>query len=64
MFWQISVYQKFRTVRAEMTDNELRLKKLQLNAVMVIGVVALFVFLGIAMTAFYYLNKWQMAGCL
>lgn len=47
-----------------MTDNELRLKKLQLNAVMVVGVVALFVFLGIAMAAFYYLNKWQMAGCL
>ena len=47
-----------------MTDNELKLKKAQIEAVAVVGVVALFVFLGIAMTAFYYLNKWQMAGCL
>lgn len=47
-----------------MTDNELELKKQQLEAILIIGVVALFVFFGIAVMTFLYMNKWIMAGCL
>ncbi|MEG0346773.1 MAG: hypothetical protein RR605_01875 [Acinetobacter sp.] len=47
-----------------MTDNELRLKRAQIEAVAVVGVVTLVVFLAIAVVAFYYVDKWRMAGCL
>ena len=47
-----------------MTDNELKLKKAQIEAVAVVGVITLVVFLIIAVVAFYYIDKWQMAGCL
>ena len=47
-----------------MTDNELKLKRTQIEAVAVVGVITLVVFLAIAMVAFYYVDKWRMAGCL
>ena len=47
-----------------MTDNELKLKRTQIEAVVVVGVIALVVFLIIAVVAFYYIDKWKLAGCL
>ena len=47
-----------------MTDNELKLKEAQIEAVVVVGVITLVVFLIIAVVAFYYLDKWKLAGCL
>lgn len=47
-----------------MTDNELKLKRTQIEAVAVVGVITLVVFLIIAVVAFYYIDKWQMAWCL
>ena len=36
----------------------------KLEAVVIVGVVTLFVFLIIVLVAFYYLDKWKLAGCL
>lgn len=47
-----------------MTDNELKLKKAQIEAVAVVGVIAWVVFLVIALMAFYYVDKWKLVGCL
>ena len=47
-----------------MTNNELELKEAQIEAVVVVGVITLVVFLIIAVVAFYYLDKWKLAGCL
>ena len=47
-----------------MTDNELRLKEAQIEAVAVVGVITLVVFLIITVVVFYYLDKWKLAGCL
>ena len=47
-----------------MTENELKLKRTQIEAVAVVGVTTLVVFLAIAVVAFYYVDKWHMAGCL
>ena len=46
-----------------MTDNELKLKKAQIEAIVVVGVIAWVVLLAITVV-FYYLDKWQSAGCL
>ena len=47
-----------------MTDNELALKRTQIEAVAVVGVITLVVFLIIVVVAFYYIDKWKLAGCL
>ena len=47
-----------------MTDNELTLKRTQIEAVAVVGVITLVVFLIIVAVAFYYIDKWKLAGCL
>ena len=47
-----------------MTDNELKLKRTQIEAVVVVGVITLVVFLIIAAVAFYYIDKWKLVGCL
>ena len=47
-----------------MTDNELKLKEAQIEAVVIVGVITLVVFLIIAVVAFYYIDKWKLAGCL
>ena len=47
-----------------MTDNELALKRTQIEAVAVVGVITLVVFLIIVVVAFYYLDKRKLAGCL
>lgn len=47
-----------------MTDNELKLKEAQIEAVVVVGVITLVVFLIIVLVAFYYIDKWKLAGCL
>ena len=47
-----------------MTDNELKLKRTQIEAVVVVGVITLVVFLIIVLVAFYYIDKWKLAGCL
>ena len=47
-----------------MTDNELTLKRTQIEAVVVVGVITLVVFLIIVVVAFYYIDKWKLAGCL
>ena len=45
-----------------MTDNELKLKRTQIEAVVVVGVITLVVFLCIALVAFYHIDKWKLAG--
>ncbi|WP_347461036.1 hypothetical protein ABEF79_06860 [Acinetobacter sp. ANC 7454] len=47
-----------------MTDNELKLKKAKIEAIVVVGVIAWVVLLAITAVVFYYLDKWQSAGCL
>ena len=47
-----------------MTDNELKLKKAQIEAIVVVGVIACVVLLVITAVVFFYLDKWQMAWCL
>ena len=47
-----------------MTDNELKLKEAQIEAVEVVSVITLVVFLIITVVAFYYIDKWKLAGCL
>lgn len=47
-----------------MTNNELELKEAQIEAVVVVGVITLVVFLIIVLVAFYYIDKWKLAGCL
>ena len=47
-----------------MTDNELKLKEAQIEAVVVVSVITLVVFLIVVVVAFYYIDKWKLAGCL
>ena len=47
-----------------MTDNELALKRTQIEAVVVVSVITLVVFLIVVVVAFYYIDKWKLAGCL
>ncbi len=47
-----------------MTDNELKLKKAKIEAIVVVGVIAWVVLLAITAVVFYYLDKWQSTGCL
>ena len=47
-----------------MIDNELKFKEAQIEAVVIVGVITLVVFLIIVLVAFYYIDKWKLAGCL
>ena len=59
MYWHVALGDG-----ATMTDNELKLKKAQIEAIVVVGVIAWVVLLAITAVVFYYLDKWQSAGCL